>query len=610
MPSAQSLRERAQKPSLILALLCALVVSAYNRRWLSGPVKSFVPEGGPPLERLSRLKARLLEDFEKLLRRACRRGRPPREPGCDDESLLLRELLTLVPRRTWTYMPRHQRQRLLEAQRRLKEEHGLTEKRFCELLGISERTFRSWKAPRPQPPVSADGPAESEDAAAEEEEKKRKKRKSVATGRFDLEVLLPGQQVAADTSPWTLFGVPLQIVAGQDPGNRKQKLWESFAVDTHENSKLIVEVLQKAVSDKPGMQVVTDQGTPYMSAETERAIEGLECEHAPQKEGTPTEKATLERSFRTVKDALKPLSELTKAIADRFPALREGELARAVGRLLLGVFLRVYEAAPRGGGHPLEGRDRQELEIISQEQRERARAENRSKRLLLTEIHAAYDFPGSAQRFIRAHRRHALEDIQEAERRLRRNACRCKVRACDRYFAGILHNVRDENERERHRQRQAELRRFCQQREFAQARHERRARDRIVREHPEVVLAEALDLLAAQWLPKENALLADGRGPGRAQSHAALDSMTSQDPHSVGDRAEAVWTAWVGESALDSRQISAVRGVFDVELGRFLAPPPSISDVINRTIGCRPIQPNRPPVRGPDLRNYEAGSWG
>ena len=255
MPSVRSLHERAQKPSLMLALLCALVVSAYNRRWLSGPVKSFVPEGGPSLERLSRIKGRVLEDFEDLQRKASRRGRPPREPQSDDESLLLRELLALVPRRTWTYMPRHQRQRLVEAQRRLKEEHGLTEKRFCELLGISERTFRSWKSVRSQ--SSEYAPAEPK-----EEKKKRKKRKPIATGRFDLEVVLPGQQLAADTSPWTLFGVPLQIVAAQDLGNRKQKLWESFAVDTRESSKLIVEVFEKALKDKPGMQVVTDQVAP------------------------------------------------------------------------------------------------------------------------------------------------------------------------------------------------------------------------------------------------------------------------------------------------------------------------------------------------------------
>jgi transposase InsO family protein len=605
MPSARSLPERAQKPSLMLAFVCALVVSAYDRRWLSGTVKSFVPEGGPSLERLSRLKARLAPDFEELVRKASRRGRPPRENASEDESLLLREVLALVPRRTWRYMPRPERRRLVEAQRRLKEEHGLTEKRFCELLGISGRTFRSWKKPRPERPAP-----EATPTADTEEEQPKKKRKPVATGRFDLEVVLPGQQVAADTSRWTLFGVPLQVVATQDPGSRREKLWESFTVDVRENSEIIAGVLEKALSEKPGTQVVTDQGTPYMSAETARAIEELQCEHAPQKEGTPTDKATLERSFRTVKDALEPLSELTKVIADRLPALRHGAFARAVGRVLLGVFLRVYAAAPREGGHPLEGRDRRELEIIAQEQRERARAENRSKRLLLGEIHAAYDFPGGVERFIRAHRHHALEDIQEAERRLRRNACRCKVRACDLYFAGILRNVRDENEKARQRERHAELRRLRQQREFAYEQRERQERDQVVRDHPEGVLAEALDLIAAQWLPGENALLARGRGPGRAQCHAALDSMRRHDPHAVRDRAEAVWRDWASESARDPAHLAAVRRVFDHVLEQFLAPVPSTEDLIGRTIGYRPTQRNRPPIRGPDLRNYEAGTWG
>ena len=609
MPSAQSLHERTQKPTFMLALLCALVVSAYDRRWLSGPVRSFVPEDGPSLERLSRLKSRLVGDFEKLLRKASRRGRPPRERAHEDQSLLLREVLALVPRRTWTYMARPERRRLVEAQRRLKEEHGLTEKRLCELLGISGRTFRSWKR-RPRPERPAPEAAPSADTEEEQPKKNNKKRKPVATGRFDLEVVLPGQQLAADTSPWTLFGVPLQVVASQDPGSRREKLWESFTVDVRENSEIIAGVLEEALSEKPGTQVMSDQGTPYMSAETARTLEELECEHAPQKEGTPTDKATLERSFRTVKDALRPVSELTKVIADRLPALRHGAFARAVGRLLLGVFLRVYEAAPREGGHPLEGRDRRELEIIAQEQRERARAENRSRRLLLGEIHAAYDFPGSSQRFRRAHRHHALEDIQEAERRLRRSACRCRLEACDLYFAGILRNVRDENEIARQRERHAELRRLRQQREFAYERRERRERDQLVRDQPETVLAEALDLIAAQWLPGENVLLAGGRGPGRAQSHTALDSMRRHDPHAVRDRAEAVWRDWAAENTRDQAHLAAVRRVFDDVLEHFLAPVPSTSDLISRTIGHRPSQRIRPPIRGPDLRNYEAGSWG
>jgi hypothetical protein len=48
---------------------------------------------------------------------------------------------------------------------------------------------------------------------------------------------------------------------------------------------------------------------------------------------------------------------------------------------------------------------------IAEAQRDRRRAEDRSKRPFLTEIHHAYDFPGAPARTIRAHRRHALEDI-------------------------------------------------------------------------------------------------------------------------------------------------------------------------------------------------------
>ena len=66
------------------------------------------------------------------------------------------------------------------------------------------------------------------------------------------------------------------------------------------------------------------------------------------------------------------------------------------------------------------------------------------------------------------------------------------------------------------------------------------------------------------------------------------------------------------ENASDSRQIAAIHRVFvfDVELDQFRTRVPSTSDVINRTMGRRPIRRNQPPVRGPHLRNYEAGSWG
>ena len=45
-----------------------------------------------------------------------------------------------------------------------------------------------------------------------------------------------------DTTDWEVLGVPLKIVATQDPGNRQNNLWESFAVDIAENADLIIRV--------------------------------------------------------------------------------------------------------------------------------------------------------------------------------------------------------------------------------------------------------------------------------------------------------------------------------------------------------------------------------
>jgi hypothetical protein len=358
------------------------------------------------------------------------------------------------------------------------------------------------------------------------------------------------------------------------------------------------------------MQLICDQGSPYMSETTREAIETLECEHAPQKEGTPTEKAPKERAFRTVKDALKPLSELTAKIAKRVPAPRSGCFARALGRILLSSFLRVYEAAPRQGVHPLDGRCPTELEAIAQEQRERARADTRSVRLALAEIHREYHLPGCAESFVRAHRHHALEDIQEAERRLRRKACRCAVKACDRYFAGILRNVREENRERRRQERQRRIHLAQQQRELQKMHQERERQSLLLREQPELALEEGLDMVNAQWSERDGALLAAGRGLGTHRIAQALESLSSTNAHLARDRAEAVWRAWVSARPLAAQRLAAVRAAFHAKLSRYLVPAPSLAALSRAAIRLRPRSSTRPPIRAPDLRNYEAGSWG
>src|SRR5262249_32293693 len=127
------------------------------------------------------------------------------------------------------------------------------------------------------------------------------------TGRFDLDVTAPGTQLGGDTTDLRVLGIDLKLVGVQDLGAREQQLFEAFALEAQENSDLVVRVLTEALASREGLQFVIDQGTPYMAQATTEACDSRGVEHAPQKEGTPTEKATVERAWHTVKAALAPL---------------------------------------------------------------------------------------------------------------------------------------------------------------------------------------------------------------------------------------------------------------------------------------------------------------
>lgn len=562
--------KRTSPPSEKLALLSALIARDYDSSWISRPVSQLASPDAPRPEKLSRLRARLQPKFEALVEESMRPGRPPRKEDPADENRLLRQLLALVPREVWRELRGERRLELVRAQERLSDEAGITQAQFCEMLGLPGRTLRSWKEKekRPDPPPQRR-------ADPERENKKKRRRGGESTGRFDLEVTMPGQQLMADTSAWTLFATPLRIVGVQDPGWRKKRLWESFAIHHTEDSELVVKTVAAAL--RPGMQLVCDQGKPYVSGRTIEAIDALDCEHAPQKEGSPTEKSPKERAFRTVKDALEPIRKLTDDLACAIPALRDARFARAAGRILLAAFLRVYETAPRDGGHPLAAREREELDAIAEEQRERARAETRSVRLTLEQIHRAYRFPGSAEAFIRAHRNHALEDIQEAERRLRPRLADPQISASDRYFAGILRNVRDENLPRRRRERERQLAESKQRRELEESRREERRREALLCEQPDVVLAEGLELVSAHWIAAEERLYSGGRGLGTCRLHQALRSMASENAYTLRDRAEAVWRAWAARRPAAKRaELDAIRSVFERVRANYERDPASV----------------------------------
>ena len=590
-PSCQDL---SSKPSLLVALTCASVVASYDPSWLARPVCALIPPGGPRPERLSRIKARVLAGFVALVAAATRRGRPMTEPRFDEarraplDCALLSVATVLLGESRVPTRRREVQHRLVCAYDRLHAEHGATQTEFCRALAIPERTFRSWRARPPVPPAPVPPPAEPPSRPRDRN-----------TGRFALEVTAPGTQLGSDTTDVRVLGVHLKLTATQDLGAREQKLWEAFKLDEHETADLVARVVAEATCGREGMQHITDQGTPFLAEAAKTAYDALGLEHAPQKEGAPTEKATVERAFHTGKSALAPLLALTNGLAEAFPQLRRPDLARSLGTLLFAVFLRVYIAGRRHLGHPLDGHDPDAVRAIIEEQRDNARAESRSVRLFLEAVHAEYAMPGSREAFVRAFRRYPLEDLHDAERRFRPYACRCVARVCDRYFAAVLRDVHDYGQRRRAVDRAA-------RRAASVARHAREdalRRAAELNDHPEQRLLEGLDLLADTWQPDKRRFVADGL-PARASLRAAVATFARRDPRDAADEVERHWRAWLAarpDLPLSLRE--AVRGVLTQVVTDFRAPnnipnPAAfVGAILSSSVRASPdnLRPSRPP---------------
>lgn len=538
----------------MIALICALIVSNYNRSWLSAPVSELLRTEDPSSERLSRLKARLLGPMEALVEGATRRGRPLAEPTVTERVEVLEALLG-VTASLIQHVPLYQRnfqEMLVSAFCRLKKSHSITVRSFCRMLGLNERTFRSWRS-RPPAPVKE----EQMPTVAGKKRRDRGKR-----GKFDLFRLLPGIQIMADTTNITVLGIPLKLIALQDPGNRKSKIFDGLGVYARERAREVVDLITKTLSKVPGTQFITDQGKPYLAELARECYENLELDHAPQRESTPTDRATLERAFGTVKDTLRPLTELTNRLADHIPVLGDTQLARSVGELLVMVFLRTYLIAARDSSHPLEKTDAHQLTLIAEAQRESARKEEYSRRLLLSRIHDEYAMEGSREKFIKAHRYHALEDIQEADRIIRPKACRCQTRVCDRYFAGILRDVAETGRTRRRRVRNEKLQRA---REEEERKEEKNKREFLIT-HPELSFTRGLDLLSCQWSARREKLVADGVGLGRVMVREAVELFARQNPWTFQDDIQALWRSWrENHHNLDGQMVKSIEKlVFEI----------------------------------------------
>ena len=427
------------KPSNLLALTCLAVVHRLRPGWVSVTLDEAARSEGVTPQRLSRLCTRALAPFQRALDTLTRIGRPPRM-NQDDETLaenaLLRALLGVATSILGHVSFRKPAIRALitAAFERLKQSHpALTRKRYCSALGLSPRTFRHWMA----------GKGNASNAASPVVPRPAKKsppKHPIRRPRFGFDFTLPDTQLAADTTDLAAFGVPLKLVAAQDVGGRDRDLLDAILVDDHESAHHVSATIAKALGTSQGQQVITDQGTPYMAKATMDAIEHLGAEHAPQREGDPLGKATVERAFGSVKSIAKPLLDMTDRIAHAIPSLQNTELAKAAVTLLITALLKAYQAGARAASRADEARagvSTDELLDLAEQSREKARAEASSARLLLAAIHRDYNIEQPLNAFIRSMRRFPLPVLKDAERAFSMQVHRDDIRDRAAYFAAI-----------------------------------------------------------------------------------------------------------------------------------------------------------------------------
>ena len=332
------------KPSHLLAVVSLAVVHRLHPEWVAVSLADAAAKQDLSAQRLSRLCSRAIVLFETVVGTLTRRGRPKRtERDSDAELTQVRALLQVATSilRALPLRGNKIRALLVGAWLRLQQGHSpVTCRQFCATLGVSERAFRRWRndtAIRP----------DDDELIKPKRNNPTPKPRPLRRGRFDFDVTLPGTQFAADTTDLNVFGVKLKLIASQDVGGRDNDLLEDVIVDDRESAAHVEQVLKQSLAGLEGAQAITDQGTPYLAEVTRKLLEDIQVDHAPQREGDPLGKATIERAFGTVKTIAAPLFELTSRLADKCPSLREPGFAKAFAQLMLTFLLRAYQAGAR-----------------------------------------------------------------------------------------------------------------------------------------------------------------------------------------------------------------------------------------------------------------------
>ncbi|MBD3249946.1 DDE-type integrase/transposase/recombinase [Candidatus Woesearchaeota archaeon] len=552
---------RTVSPLTLATLFCLAVV---RQRW-PGQVPTLTAaaeELGVSRELAPRLRARLLEPVVELIARTSRPGPKSRDPVLEVSERRLHILeaflgvaRTIIAAAGIAALATWRRDELVTAVEQLHERHGVPYEQIAEELGLPDRTLRRLRAraaageslaPKSRAPQSPHGklpdplanaisdfvklfPAlplaelhrrfleEKRDLCLKHEHpnlayttfarasgrprtNKSGHGHSPRRGR-DAPENLPFRALALmDTTSIECFGFDFDLIGFMEAHSRELFAHQLCDQETAEHVK---QVIDEGCEEAGGVLALrVDRGTPYLAEATVVRAEEQGIDMRVAKAYTPTDKAILERFFRTAKEAL---SSILKAIDLRKELGDTAEcraLARRLGAAVIAGYMRWgYPYIPQPYIDGLSPRERTEPASSLSEDDVSAILDERARhyehaQAVARELHHAYGFRWSITRWLGAVRGYTAEDLREASRRfdkvLLRTCFQCDTRRTPNYLLAIVRNLaanrRERQARARTATRKSERRRLgdeahrreCQEEERLRAEDPRGAAERAV----------------------------------------------------------------------------------------------------------------------------------
>lgn len=552
---------RTLSPTALATLFCLAVI---RQRW-PGQVPTLTAaaeELGVSRELAPRLRARFLEPLVQLIARTNRPG--PKSPDPDLENARRRlhileaflgvaraiiaaaGIATLAPRR---------RDELIAAVEQLHEQHGVPYEQIAVELGVPDRTLRRLRAraaageslaPKSRAPKAPHGKLPGplataisgfvslfpEVPLAELHRRFVKEKADLCTqqehpdlayttfarhsGRVrnsntspvhsprrgrDAPESLPHRALALmDTTDIDCFGFGFDLIGFMEAHSR-----ELFAhqLCDQETAEQVKQVLDEGHENAGGVLALrVDRGTPYLAEVVVTHTEEHGIDMRVAKAYTPTDKAILERFFRTAKDALHSIFEAVDLRDGPGDTSWRRELARRLGAAVIAGYMRWgYPYIPQPYIDGRSPRERTEQATPASTDDIRAVLDERVQhhehaQTVARELHHAYGFRWSIGRWLRAVRSFTAEDLREASRRfdkvLLRRCYHCDTRRTPNYLLAILRNVAVERRERQRRARAANQksegrriddethRRVCQHEEQQRARDPHGAAERAI----------------------------------------------------------------------------------------------------------------------------------